>query len=38
MGCLKQVFVQIGCLVLVIAALVFGFIYREQVTAVYCGK
>jgi hypothetical protein len=35
MGCLKQVFVQIGCLVLVIAALVFGFIYREQVTAVY---
>ncbi len=35
MGCLRRLFVQIGCLVFVIAALVFGFIYREQVTAIY---
>lgn len=35
MGCLRQLFVQIGCLILVIAAVILGFIYREQVTAVY---
>lgn len=35
MGCLRRLFVQIGCLVFFIAALIFGFIYREQVTAIY---
>jgi hypothetical protein len=28
-------FVQLGCLVLLVAALLFGFIYREQVMALY---
>lgn len=35
MGCLRALFVQIGCLVALVAAAVFGFIYREQVVAVY---
>jgi hypothetical protein len=35
MGCLRQIVVQIGCLVVLVAALVFGFLYREQIAAVY---
>lgn len=35
MGCLKQIVVQIGCLVVLVALIVLGFIYRDQVGAVY---
>lgn len=35
MGCLRTLFVQVGCLVVLVAAAVLGFIYREQVVAVY---
>ena len=35
MGCLRKLFVQIGCLIFFLALLVVGFIYREQVTAIY---
>jgi hypothetical protein len=34
-GCLRALFVRVGCLVLLVATLVFGFIYREQVIALY---
>jgi hypothetical protein len=35
MGCLKQVFVQIGCLVVLLALVVFAFLYRDQLAAAY---
>ncbi|MDO8665026.1 MAG: hypothetical protein Q7J79_00315 [Gemmatimonadales bacterium] len=35
MGCLKRIFVQVGCLILVLAAVALGIIYREQATAAY---
>lgn len=35
MGCLKALFVQVGCLVLVIAAAVFGWIYRRDLAELY---
>lgn len=35
MGCLKSIAYQIGCLVVGLALLVLGFIYREQVVAIY---
>ena len=35
MGCLRRIFVQVGCLVVLVALAVLGFIYREQLAAVY---
>ncbi len=35
MGCLKSIFYQIGCFVLVVATVALAFVYREQVKAVY---
>jgi hypothetical protein len=35
MGCLRQLFVQVGCLVLLVAGAALGFVYREQVVDVY---
>lgn len=35
MGCLKQIVVQVGCLVVLVALLVLGWVYRDQVTAMY---
>lgn len=35
MGCLKQIVVQIGCLVVLVALIVLGFVYRDQLGAVY---
>ncbi len=35
MGCLKSVFYQIGCFVLIVATAALAFVYREQVKAVY---
>jgi hypothetical protein len=35
MGCLKAIFVQVGCLVLLVAAAVLGFLYRRQVWDTY---
>lgn len=34
-GCLRQLFVQIGCLVVLVAAVVLGFLYRDQLGAIY---
>jgi hypothetical protein len=35
MGCLKQIVVQIGCLVVLVALIVLGFVYRDQLGALY---
>ena len=35
MGCLRALFVQVGCLVLLAAALVFGFLYRRPLWDAY---
>ncbi len=35
MGCLKALFVQVGCLVLLVAAVVLGFLYRKQIMETY---
>ena len=35
MGCLKAIFVQAGCLVLLVAAAVFGFLYRREIWDTY---
>jgi hypothetical protein len=35
MGCLKAIFVQVGCLVILVAAAVFGFLYRRQLWDTY---
>lgn len=35
MGCLKALFVQVGCLVLVVLAAVFGWIYRRDLVDLY---
>ncbi len=34
-GCLRQLFVQIGCLVVLLALVVLGFLFRDQLGAVY---
>ncbi len=33
MGCLKSMFYQIGCFVLIVATAFLGWVYREQVAA-----
>ena len=35
MGCLKALFVQVGCLVLLVAAVVLGFLYRREISGAY---
>ena len=35
MGCLKALFVQVGCLLLLVAAVVLGFLYRRQLWDTY---
>lgn len=35
MGCLRALFVRIGCAALFVVALALGFVYREQVVAIY---
>jgi len=35
MGCIRALFVQVGCLVLLVAAAVLGFLYRDKVMEVY---
>jgi len=35
MGCLRALFVQVGCLVLLVAGVVLGFLYREQLWEAY---
>ena len=34
-GCLRQLFVQIGCLVVLLALVVLGFLFKDQLGAVY---